>query len=109
MDLLKLAEIFKKKAEEGKRSGFESIVNRAQDIISSFILDNKSYFSREYFGGHDFTIEVIDANPSSSSITVRTNPAVFPAKGIIAATNKRYLESELSDALKSVGLAVKIS
>lgn len=109
MDLLKLAEIFKKKAEEGNRSGFESIVNKAQDIISSFVLDNKSYFSREYFGGNDFTVEVIDANPGNSTITVRTNPEVFPTKGIIAPTNKRHLEIELSDALKSVGLTVKIS
>jgi hypothetical protein len=99
---------FAKKAENIDHDPFMNVVNKATQIIQGQVRDNNSYYSKEYFGGQPFGVNVVDADPKYSIIYVETTPEIQAADGVEQSTNKMIFEIELSDKIAPLGVTVKI-
>lgn len=108
-DIFNYSLSFEKIAEYGPdHSDLSKIINKAKSIIQETLNYNREYFSREYFGGKNFSVEVIGGDESNSIIWIKTTPEIQPAKGVEKATNVQYFEMEMLDKLMPLGVTLKV-
>jgi hypothetical protein len=112
MDIFKIirySSAFEKAAEYGPdNDSFTNVIKSANEIIQKFCYDNKKELSREYFGGNDFSVSVIDGDSSTSIIYISTKPSIQSTKGVERATNVLYFENELTDKVRPLGVKIKV-
>lgn len=107
--ILQYSTAFKKCAEEGPyRDAFMNVMNRANEIIQRVLSDNKEYYSKEYFGGQPFSVEVVDGNPSTSEIFISVKPSIQAVEGVERGTNILWFQNELTDKVTPLGVKIKV-
>ncbi len=109
MDLFKYSSIFQKVSEIGPGGDpFSDVLNNAEQIIQRVLADNRDYYSKEYFAGNQFTVSVVDGDPSESIVYIKTNPHIQPANAVEMSTNVLWFENELTDKVSPLGVSVKV-
>lgn len=107
--ILRYTSVFKKIAENGPANdSFTNVINQANQIIQKVLTENKEYYSKEYFGGRNFGVQIVGGDSLTSTIYISTNIPIQATQGVEKATNVLWFENELSDKVNNLGVKIKV-
>ena len=107
--ILRYTSVLQKIAEEGpSNDSFTTVMNRANQIIQKVLSDNNQYYAKEYFGGKQFSVQIVGGDSSTSTIYISTNIPIQATQGVEKGTNVLWFENELSDKVSNLGVKIKV-
>ncbi len=96
-------------AEQINYDAFQNVLFKAQSELVKYVELNRDRYAQEYFSGNKgFTVEVVNGDPKTSTVFVKTTPEVTATNGVTQPTNKMWLELDFGNILEQFGLKVKI-